>query len=196
MKYLFSLIIVFSSFIQLNAQMSKWQVRADYYEPRGFTPIQNASVNGYTFPRNWGFSVGAEYDWLKTDRSRLYQYLTMGGFNYPYWERAFTFDIGVGYNFRAYEGLFVGSEFSVGFNRATSSNLISVYEDNKWVSKPDFSVVTISKTATYGFQLGYDLGRHFKWLPLTITGGYTGSINREKPTFVYSQPRFGLKWHF
>jgi hypothetical protein len=133
---------------------------------------------------------------LKTDRSRAYQYLTMGGFNYPYWERAFTFDIGVGYNFRMYEGLFVGTEFSVGFNRRSSTHLISVYENDKWVSKADDSVVSTSKVATYGFQLGYDLGRHFKWLPLTITGGYTGDINREKPTFVYAQPRFGLKWQF
>jgi hypothetical protein len=200
MKYLISFLIIFSCILNTNAQDSKWQLRADYYKPRGITAFTNETVNGFHFPNDWGFSVGAERDWKRTDRKRWYQSATAGFYNSVYFERVTTLETGIGYNYRIFSGLYLGSELNVGYNRAVSSNLISVLEGDKWVSKVDNSVVTNRFSSTLGIQIGYDLGQHFENLPLSITAGFSGQVITpfvtNFPIFLYTQPRLGVKWRF
>jgi hypothetical protein len=200
MKYLFSFLIVFSFAINAKAQDSKWQLRADYFIPRGIAVFKNETVNGFHFPNDWGTSVGVERDGRKGTRSRWYQTATVGFYNAVYFERVTTLDVGLGYNYRLFQGLSLGAEFSAGYNRAVSSNLMSVLEGDTWVSKVDNSVITNRFSATLGAQFSYDLGHHFEGLPLTITSGFglqgitpfvTGF-----PVFAYTQQRWGLKWRF
>jgi hypothetical protein len=142
--------------------------------------------------------VGAERDFKKTDRKRWYLSATAGFYNQVYFERVTTLETGIGYNYRIFSGLYVGSELNLGYNRAVSSNLKSVLEGDKWVSKVDNSVVTNRFSGTLGVQLGYDLGRHFESLPLTLTAGFSGQVITpfvtNFPVFIYTQPRFGVKW--
>jgi hypothetical protein len=198
MKYLISFLIVFAFVFTVQGQDSKWQLRADYYRPSGIINLSNATVNGFHFPNNFGFSLGAERDWKKGDRRRWYQSATMGFYNDVYFERVTTLETGLGYNYRLFQGLFVGSELNVGYNRAVSSNLISTYEGDKWVSKVDKSVVTNRFAGTLGVQIGYDLGQHFESLPLSITAGFSGQVVTPFltgfPIYAYYGPRFGIKW--
>jgi hypothetical protein len=198
MKYLISFLIVFSCILNAKAQDSKWQLRADYYRPKGIAEFTNETVNGFHFPTDWGVSVGAERDFKKTDRKRWYLSATAGFYNQVYFERVTTLETGIGYNYRIISGLYVGSELNLGYNRAVSSNLMSVLEGDKWVSKVDNSVVTNRFSGTLGVQLGYDLGRHFENLPLTLTAGFSGQVITpfvtNFPVFLYTQPRFGVKW--
>jgi hypothetical protein len=114
---------------------------------------------------------------------------TVNGFHFPK---------GVGYNDRIFKGLYIGSELSVGYNRAISSNLISVLEGDKWVSKVDNSEVVNRFALNLGALIGYDLGQHFEGLPLTITAGFNGRgitpFLTCLPVFGYYEPRFGVKW--
>ena len=198
MKYLTINFILFFSILNAQAQDSKWQLRADYYQPTGIASFANETVNGFHFPKNWGFSVGAERDWKRGNRKRWYQSATAGFYNDVYFERVTTLETGIGYNYRIFSGLYVGTEFNVGYNRAVSSNLISVREAEKWASKVDNSVVTNRFSSGLTLQLGYDLGQHFEQLPLSITVGFGGQIVTPFingfPVFLYSQPRFGVKW--
>jgi hypothetical protein len=198
MKYLVSFLIVFSCILNVKAQDSKWQLRADYYRPKGLTEFTNETVNGFHFPTDWGFSVGAERDFKKTDRKRWYLTANAGFYNKVYFERVTTLETGVGYNYRLFKGLHIGSELSAGYNRAVSSNLISVYEGDKWVSKVDNSVVVNRFSVNLGVQLGYNLGQHFENLPLTITAGLSARAITPFltgfPVFGYYEPRFGVKW--
>jgi hypothetical protein len=198
MKYLLASLFLFSFIFIGQAQDSKWQLRADYYKPTGIASFTNETVNGFHFPTNWGFSVGAERDWKKGNRSRWYQSATAGFYNDVYFERVTTLETGIGYNYRLFSGLYVGSELNIGYNRAVSSNLISVLESDKWVSKVDNSVVTNRFTGGLNLQIGYDLGQHFEQLPLSITVGFGGQIITpfltNFPVFLYTQPRFGVKW--
>jgi hypothetical protein len=201
MKYLISFSILFSFVINAKAQDSKWQLRADYYRPKGIAAFTNETVNGFHFPNNWGVSVGAERDWKRGNRSRLYQSATVGFYNDVYFERVTTLETGLGYNFRVFQGLFLGAELNTGYNHAVSSNLMSVYEGGKWVSKVDKSEKTNRFTAGLGLQIGYDLGRHFEALPLSITAGFSGQfitpfLKGTFPYFGYTQPRLGVKWRF
>jgi hypothetical protein len=198
MKYLISCFILFSYALTAKAQDSKWQLRADYYQPKGIVDFTNETVNGFHFPKNFGFTIGAEHDWKKNERRRWYQSATIGFYNDVYFERVTTLEAGIGYNRHLFQGLFFGSEFNIGYNRAVSSNLISVIEGDKWVSKVDNSVVTNRFTGGLQLQLGYDLGHHFEQLPLTITVGYGGQVIgpfvNGFPVFAYYEPRFGVKW--
>ena len=200
MKYLISFLIIFSFALNAHAQNSKWQLRAEYYQPRGIATFTNETVNGFYFPDDWGFSIGAERDWKRGNRSRWYQSATVGFYNYVYFERVTTLETGIGYNYRIFNGLYLGSELNVGYNRAVSSNLISVLEGDKWVSKVDKSEVANRFSSTLGVQIGYDLGQHFENLPLSITAGFTGQVITPFltgfPIFLYTQPRLGVKWRF
>ena len=200
MKYLISFLIIFSFAINAHAQDSKWQLRADYYKPRGIAVFSNETVNGFHFPKNWGTSVGVERDGKKGTRSRWYQSATVGFYNDVYFERVTTLEAGLGYNYRLFQGLFLGAEFNVGYNRAVSSNLISVVEGDKWVSKVDKSVISNRFVANLGAQIGYDLGHHFENLPLSITAGFSAQgltpFMTDFPAYVYTQPRLGVKWRF
>jgi hypothetical protein len=200
MKYLVSFLIIFSCIANAKAQDSKWQLRADYYKPKGIASFANETVNGFHFPNNWGVSVGVERDGRKGTHSRWYQSATLGFYNDVYFERVTTFELGLGYNYRIFKGLYIGSEFNAGYNRAVSSNLISVLEGDKWVSKVDNSVVANRFSTTLGAQIGYDLGQHFENLPLTITSGISvqgiAPFLSGLPIFAYTQPRFGVKWRF
>jgi hypothetical protein len=181
---------------------SKWQIRADYYKPKGIATFSNVTVNGFHFPSNWGVSVGAERDFKRGERKRLYQSFTAGFYNDVYFERVATFETGLGYNYRLFQGFFLGAELNLGYNRAVSSNVVSVYEGDKWVSKVDKSVVTNRFSTTIGLQAGYDLGKHFDGkLPLTLTGGIMvqGVAPFLKGTFPYyaeTRPYVGMKWRF
>jgi hypothetical protein len=198
MKYLAISYLLFFSALVSQAQGSKWQLRADYYQPTGIASFANETVNGFHFPKNWGFSVGAERDWKRGNRARWYQSATAGFYNDVYFERVTTLETGIGYNYRVFNGLYVGSELNIGYNRAVSSNLISVRESEKWVSKVDNSVVTNRFSTGLHLQLGYDLGQHFAQFPLTVTVGFGGQIIApylpDFPVFIYTQPRFGVKW--
>jgi hypothetical protein len=200
MKYLISFLIIFSFAINAHAQDSKWQLRADYYKPKGIAVFTNETVNGFHFPSDWGTSVGVERDGKKGTRSRWYQTATVGFYNAVYFERVTTLDVGLGYNYRLFQGLFLGGEFSAGYNRAVSSNLMSVLEGDKWVSKVDNSVVTNRFSGTLGAQIGYDLGHHFEGLPLIITAGFSVQAITPFltgfPVFAYTQRRLGVKWRF
>jgi hypothetical protein len=200
MQKIIALFLVLACAISTQAQDSKWQLRADYYQPKGFISFANETVNGFHFPQNFGFSVGAERDWKRGDRSRLYQTGTIGFYNDVYFERVTTLETGLGYSFRFFKGLFAGSELGIGYNRAVSSNLISVRQDNKWVSKVDESVVTNRFSTSLGLHLGYDLGQHFPKVPVTITAGY-GAFGVTPfidglPLFAYTNPRIGVKYRW
>jgi hypothetical protein len=198
MKYLISFLVFFSYALTAKAQDSKWQLRADYYRPNGLINLTNATVNGFHFPKDWGFSVGAERDFKRTDRKRWYLSANAGFYNQVYFERVTTLETGIGYNYRLFSGLHIGSELSAGYNRAVSSNLISVYEGDKWVSKVDNSEVVNRFSVNLGVQLGYNLGQHFENLPLTITAGLSARAITPFltgfPVFGYYEPRFGVKW--
>jgi hypothetical protein len=203
MKYIILVSAFFMLVFTAQAQESKWQIRADYYKPKGVISLNNVTVNGFHFPNNWGVSIGAERDWKRGERSRLYQSFTAGFYNDVYFERVATLETGLGYNFKVFKGLFLGAELNMGYNRAVSSNLISVYEGDKWVSKVDKSEVVNRFATTLGVQLGYDLGKHFDGkLPLSIVAGFTGHgltpfIPRSGINFFgYTQPRLGVKWRF
>jgi hypothetical protein len=198
MKYLISFLILFAFAFNAHAQNSKWQLRADYYRPKGIASFENSTVNGFHFPKNWGVSVGAERDLKKGNRSRRYVSAALGFYNDVYFERVTTLETGFGYNYRLFSGLYLGTEFNVGYNRAVSSNLIGVYEGDKWVSKVDNSVVTNRFAGTLGLQIGYDLGQNFENLPLSITAGFSGQVLTPFvtgfPVFGYYGPRLGMKW--
>jgi hypothetical protein len=200
MKYLISFLIVFSFVLNAKAQDSKWQLRADYYKPKGIISFENSTVNGFHFPKNFGFSIGAERDRKKGTRSRWYNSATLGYYSDNYFERVTTLELGVGYNYLIFKGLYLGSEFNAGYNRAVSSNLKSVLEGDKWVSKVDNSVVTNRFSGTLGVQVGYDLGQHFESLPLSITAGLSAQVITPfvtgLPVFAYTQRRLGVKWRF
>jgi hypothetical protein len=203
MKY----IILVSAFLILaftaQAQDSKWQLRADYYKPKGVIAFNNVTVNGFHFPNNWGFALGAERDWKRGERSRLYQSFTAGFYNDVYFEQVATLETGLGYNLRFFKGLFLGTELNLGYNRAVSSHLISVYEGEKWVSKVDKSEVVNRFSGVLALQLGYDLGKHFNGkLPLSIVAGLNAQVltpfipGSGVNLFGYTQRRLGVKWRF
>jgi hypothetical protein len=203
MKYIILVSAFFMLVFTAQAQESKWQIRADYYKPKGVISLNNVTVNGFHFPNSWGVSVGAERDWKRGERSRLYQSFTAGYYNDVYFERVATLETGLGYNRRLYKGLFLGGEFNIGYNRAVSSHLISVYEGEKWVSKVDNSEVVNRFAGTLGLQLGYDLGQHFEGkLPLSIVAGLNAQVltpfipGSGVNIFGYTQRRFGVKWRF
>jgi hypothetical protein len=207
MRYCISVLLIFTFFLSAQAQDlkqnqgSRWQIRGDYYQPKSIVSFANASVNGYYFPKNLGFSIGVERDWKTKKRFRYYQMATLGFYNEVYFERVFTIETGGGLNFRLYEGLFLGSEISLGYNRAVSSHLTSVYDGTKWVTKTDKSDVTSRFIAGGGFQLGYDLNRHFNGkIPLTISAGLGGQIITPfmtgTPLNIYSNRKIGVKWRF
>jgi hypothetical protein len=172
MRYiiLISLTILISVKSIAQKEQSKLQIRADHYRPiNPFSPV-NATQNGFHFPNNFGFAFGVERDWNSKKRSRAYQTLMLGYYNEVYFERVATVETNFGMGFKVFQGLQAGFEAGVGYQRATSSNLASFYEEGKWVSKVDNSIKTNRITPGLSVNLGYDFSQHFNGkLPLTLS---------------------------
>jgi hypothetical protein len=180
-----------------------WSIRMEVYSPKPLVSNSNSSNNGYYFPRNWGVSAGAERTWQSSKRWRKYQTALLGFYNDVYFERVLTLETGYGIQFKPWKGIYLGSELNVGYNYARSSHLISIYENNRWISKVDNSVVTHRFTTGLAFQLGYDLGVHFdNKIPLKLFVAYSAQFITPYdkltgiPFFIYHQPRVGFTWRF
>ncbi len=152
------------------AQDSRWQLRAELYKPINPFSFANATVNGFHFPSNFGFAVGAERDWKQKKRVRIYQTATVGFYNEVYFERVVTLESNFGMSFKIFKGLNAGFEAGTGYHRAKSSNLVSVYQNDKWVSKVDNSVVTNRVAPALALNIGYDFSEHFSGnLPISVS---------------------------
>ncbi len=152
-----------------SAQSSKYQLRAEYFKPVNLFSFSNPTVNGFHFPKNFGLALGVERDWKTTRRRTKYQTATVGFYNLAYFERVITVESNIGWRFRIYKGLQTGFEMGAAYNRGTNSNLVSVYEDNKWISKVDKSVVTNRFVPNVGLNIGYDFSQHFgEKIPVTV----------------------------
>ncbi len=176
-KYLIITLIFFAALKTQAQELSKWQLKAEYYTPINPFSFPNATVNGFHFPKNVGFAAGLERDWRKKKRRRLYQTATIGYYNEVYFERVLTFETNLGLSFNIFKGLQTGIEIGASFHRATSSNLASVYENDKWVSKVDKSVKTNRFVPGLSLNIGYDLGKHFGGkFPVTISASTGGGV--------------------
>jgi hypothetical protein len=153
-----------------HAQDSKFQLRAELYHQKNVFVSNNPTVNGFFFPKNVGFALGVERDYKKKKRMRTYQTAMVGFYNEVYFERVVTLETNYGMNFKIFKGLNAGFEAGVGYNRAQSSNLVSVYENNKWVSKPNTSEKVNRVVPSLGINLGYDFSNHFSGkLPVAVS---------------------------
>ncbi len=193
----------FGSFSQEKAKINleKWTIRAEYFRPKGIASFANATVNGYHFPSNFGFRVGAERDWKKTDLGRFYQSANYSFYNDVYFERVSGLETSAGIQLNVFKGLFISTEFTLGYNFARSSHLASKYESDRWVQYIDKSVIHNRLQVGLSGYIGYDFAKHFEGkVPLTIFVGYgaNGINNFDKYSgqkfFAYHQPYFGLKW--
>ncbi len=168
-------LLVFS--LKNYAQDSKWQLRAELYKPINPFSVANATVNGFHFPSNFGFAVGGERDYRNKKRVRIYQTATIGFYNEIYFERVVTLETNFGMSFKIFKGLNTGFEAGAGYHRAKSSNLISVYENDKWVSKVDNSVITNRIAPALALNIGYDFSKHFSGkLPVSINISTAGNL--------------------
>jgi hypothetical protein len=172
------LIIIFLTTASLTGiAQSKNQLRLELYKPVNLFNFSNVSTNGYYFPSNKGIAIGVEHDYKNKKRVRTYQTLMAGFYNEVYFERVVTLESNFGLSVKLFKGLHTGFEAGLGYNRAQSSNLASVLEGNKWVSKVDKSLVTNRLTAGLSLNLGYDFSNHFGGkLPVTIDALVGGNI--------------------
>ncbi len=158
-------------------ELSKLQFKAEVYGPINPFNFPNATVNGFHFQKNFGFAAGVERDWKQKKRSRLYQSFVVGFYNEVYFERVITVETYLGKSYNIYKGLQAGFEVGAGYHRATSSNLSSVYEGDKWVSRVDKSIKTNRLTPGLSINFGYDLGKHFDGkLPITISASTGANV--------------------
>jgi hypothetical protein len=213
MKKIIMLIAILNISLQIVAQtttsttqkattsLSKWSLRADAYMPKSLASIVNASENGFHYPKDFGFSVGAERDLRNRKNTRIYQYGTLGFYNQVYFERVLTLATGLGFYRKIYKTVGTNFEFDVAYNRATSSHTASKLEGNKWVSIIDNSTITNRFVFSLGGNFEYSFAKNKKInFPLAITLGYNASIltpfdkKGKLPFNAYHQPRLGLKW--
>jgi hypothetical protein len=170
MKKIFLIIMVLSMRFLAQAQDSKIQLRAEFYKPKNVFEVRNPTVNGFHFPKNVGLAFGIERDYKKKKRMRTYQTAMVGFYNEVYFERVVTLETNYGMSFKIFKGLNAGFEAGVGYNRAQSSNLVSVFENNKWISKVDGSAKVNRVVPSVGLNLGYDFSNHFSGkLPVAVS---------------------------
>jgi hypothetical protein len=170
MKKIILISILICMGIVSHAQDSKFQLRAELYQQKNVFVSNNPTVNGFFFPKNVGFALGVERDYKKKKRMRTYQTAMVGFYNEVYFERVVTLETNYGMSFKLYKGLNAGFEAGVGYNRAQSSNLVSVYENNKWVSKPNSTDKVNRVVPSLGINLGYDFSNHFSGkLPVAVS---------------------------
>jgi hypothetical protein len=185
---------------QDDVKKNEWSIRLEGYRPNPLTKFENATVNGFHFPKNFGISGGAERNWTKSDHWRTYQTAVFGFYNHVYFERVFTLETGYGVNYRIWKGITLGAEMNIGYNFARSSHLISTYETDRWVSKIDKSVVGHRFTTGLALNLQYDFSQHLEGkIPVALTLGYSAQFltpfdKNINSFFLYHQPRIGLRW--
>ncbi len=200
-------LVIISSYSALAqndaAKANKWSVRVEEYRPVPLIKFENATLNGFHFPKNVGFCVGAERNRYKTDRGRRYQTAVLGFYNHVYFERVATLQTGYGINYRLYKGVTLGFEGNVGYNFARSSHLVSTFEIDRWVSKVDKSVINHRFAAGVAANVQYDFGQHFDGkFPVAVILGYSGQalIPFDKDIYInffaYHQPQVGVRWGF
>ncbi|MFM2387528.1 MAG: hypothetical protein RL660_2285 [Bacteroidota bacterium] len=209
MKQILFITLIAASFINASAQdtkdkaskaPSKVTLRGDFYLPRPLVAFVNASQNGFHYPTDFGFTLGAERNIRAKKNTRIYQYGLVGFYNHVYLERVGTLATGLGFYRRIYKGFGTNFEFDVAYHRATSSHLASRLENGEWVSFVDRSVKTNRFAPSIGGNLEYNFAKVRKLAPLTIALGYNGCFvtpfDRRAlvPFNVYHQPRFGVKW--
>jgi hypothetical protein len=172
------LIICFGVFSTNSfAQNSRYQFRGEFYKHINPFSFANETTNGFHYPNNLGFAVGIERDYKNKKRIRTYQTATIGFFNEVYFERAVTLESKYGLSFKLVKGLNLGFETGLGYQRGQSSNLVSVFQDNKWVSKVDKSVVTNRITPEVSVNMGYDFSKHFGGkLPISISASLSANV--------------------
>jgi hypothetical protein len=209
MKQIIIAVIVSNIFFSASAQnntttsTSKWRFRADAYKPVSLATFSNVSVNGFHYPSNFGFSLGAERDLRIRKNTKLYHYGTLGFYNDVYFERVTTLATGLGMYRKIYKTIGTNFEMDIAYNRATSSHLSSILENGVWVSQVDKSI----KTNRFAFGIGGNFEYSFekntkRKLPLAITLGYNLNVVTpldkiaKIPVGLYHQPRLGLKWNF
>jgi hypothetical protein len=197
---IFGLMFSSTAMAQDEVKKNQWSVRLEAYRPNPIQKFQNATQNGFYFPKNFGICAGAERNWTKSNHWRTYQTAVFGFYNHVYFERVFTLETGYGVNYRIWKGITLGAEMNIGYNFARSSHLISTYETDRWVSKVDKSVVTNRFTTGLAMNLQYDFGQHFEGkIPVALTLGYSAQFitpfdKNIAKFFVYHQPRIGLRW--
>jgi hypothetical protein len=190
MKNIFLIILLSISSLAGFAQ-NKNQLRLELYKPNNLFSPTNITTNGYFFPSNKGIAVGVEHDYKNKKRVRTYQTLMAGFYNEVYFERVVTLESNFGLSVKLFKGLHTGFEAGLGYNRAQSSNLVSVLENKKWVSQVDKSVVTNRLTVGLSLNLGYDFSNHFGGkLPVTI--GALAGVNLLTPYIPESNIPIGL----
>ncbi len=196
------LIIAFFFTLTASAQSSKYQFRAEYFKPVNLFSFSNPTVNGFHFPKNFGVALGVERDWKTTRRRTKYQTASVGFYNLAYFERVVTVETNIGWRFRIYKGLQAGFEMGAGYNRGVNSNLVSVYDGTKWISKVDKSTVTNRFVPNVGLNIGYDFSQHFGGkIPVTVQFTENGQgllpfIKGVAPVGIIRNNKFVLKYRF
>jgi hypothetical protein len=180
---------------------SKWTLRADLYQPKSLVAFANATQNGFHYPKDLGFSFGAERNLRQRKNTRIYQYGLIGFYNQVYFERVATLATGLGFYRRIYKPVGTNFEFDGAYNRATSSHLASKLEEGKWVSFVDKSTITNRFVFSLGGNFEFNFAQLKKAkLPLIITLGYNASVltpydkKAKQILNAYHQPRIGIKW--
>jgi hypothetical protein len=165
-------LIISSTFLSLTvlAQESKWQIRTEAIKPINMFSFSNTTFNGFDTPKNFGFAVGVERDWRKRKITRLYQSATIGFYSEAYFERVVTLESNWGASYTISKGFNAGFEVGAAYHRAKASNLISVRENNKWVSKTNTGETVNRFVPNIGLNAGYDFSKHFKGkMPISIS---------------------------
>jgi hypothetical protein len=185
------------------AQNSKFQIRTELYQHLNPFSFANETPNGFHYPRNLGFALGVERDYKNKKRMRTYQTATIGFFNEVYFERAITLESKFGMSFKLFKGLNLGYEAGLGYQRGQSSHLINIFQENKWVSKVDKSVITNRITPEFGLNIGYDFSNHFGGkLPFSISASASGNLlvpylpDRGVPLGINRRNNLILKYRF
>jgi hypothetical protein len=180
---------------------SKWTLRADAYKPKSLVAFQNSSMNGFHYPKDFGFTLGAERNLRAKKNTRTYQYGLVGFYNQVYFERVATLATGLGFYRRIYKNFGTNFELDGAYNRAASSHLASKLENGQWVSFIDNSTITNRFVFSIGGNFEYNFNKLSKAkLPLALTLGYNLSVLTpfdkvaKIPLNANHQPRLGIKW--